>query len=86
MLILIILTFQVVLITSALVASALSAPAGPPAPYHPAPYHPAPHHPAPHKIPPRPFAYAYGVSDEYSGTNFDKKETQVSMILKKHQF
>jgi len=28
------------------------------------------------KIPPRPFAYAYGVSDHYSGTNFDKKETQ----------
>ena len=24
----------------------------------------------------RPFAYAYGVSDNYSGANFDKKETQ----------
>ena len=44
----------------------------------PAPYHaPAPkHHGDPYKIPPRPFAYAYGVSDEYAGTNFDKKETQ----------
>lgn len=62
--------FQFV-VFSALVASALSAPAGPPAPYHP-----APHHDPYGKIPPRPFAYAYGVSDEYSGTNFDKKETQ----------
>ena len=43
----------------------------------PPPYHPAPvHHGDPYKIPPRPFAYAYGVSDEYAGTNFDKKETQ----------
>ena len=42
----------------------------------PPPYHPPPKHHAPYKIPPRPFAYAYGVSDEYAGTNFDKKETQ----------
>ena len=42
----------------------------------PPPYHPAPKHHDPYKIPPRPFAYAYGVSDEYAGTNFDKKETQ----------
>ncbi len=50
----------------------------PPAPYHPppAPYHP-PHVPHdPYKIPPRPFAYEYGVKDEYSGAYFDKKETQ----------
>ena len=46
-------------------------------PHAPPPYHPAPkHHGDPYKIPPRPFAYAYGVSDEYAGTNFDKKETQ----------
>lgn len=43
----------------------------------PPPYHPGPVHHDPYaKIPPRPFAYAYGVSDEYAGTNFDKKETQ----------
>ena len=53
-------------------ASALANPAGPPPSYHPAPVHGG------YKIPPRPFAYAYGVSDEYSGTNFDKKETQVN--------
>ena len=51
----------------------MAMPAGPPA------YAPAPHHGG-YKIPPRPFAYAYGVSDEYSGTNFDKKETQVILI------
>ena len=63
--------FQIALIASVLVASALANPAGPPS-YHPAPAHGG------YKIPPRPFAYAYGVSDEYSGTNFDKKETQVN--------
>ena len=62
---------QIALIASVLVASALANPAGPPPSYHPAPVHGG------YKIPPRPFAYAYGVSDEYSGTNFDKKETQV---------
>ena len=42
-----------------------------------APYHPAPkHHADPYKLPPRPFAYEYGVKDEYSGAYFDKKETQ----------
>jgi len=58
-----------------------------PAPYHPAPYHPAPkpYHPAPYKpapyhpiekIPPKPFAYEYGVKDEYSGANFGQNEVQ----------
>lgn len=56
-----------------------------PAPYHPpapkpAPYHPpkpAPYHPEPaYKLPPRPFAYEYGVNDEYSGAYFSKAETQ----------
>ena len=42
-----------------------------------APYHPAPkHHADPYKLAPRPFAYEYGVKDEYSGAYFDKKETQ----------
>merc|ERR1711971_675060 len=66
---------KIALIASVLVASALANPAGPPPPYHPAPVHGG------YKIPPRPFAYAYGVSDEYSGTNFDKKETQISDFL-----
>merc|ERR1719510_1845389 len=61
-----------------------------PAPYHPAPYHPPapkPYHPAPaykpaphphdpYKIPPKPFAYEYGVNDEYSGASFGQNEVQ----------
>merc|ERR1719468_1147871 len=49
-----------------------------PAPYHPkpAPYHPAPHHGPEYKLAPRPFAYEYGVKDEYSGAYFAKQETQ----------
>jgi len=59
-----------------------------PAPYAPAPYHPAPkpYHPPPpaykpapyhpEKIPPKPFAYEYGVKDEYSGANFGQNEVQ----------
>ena len=52
-------------------ASALALPSGPVIPYGapPVAYGEV-------KIPPRPFAYAYGVSDNYSGANFDKKETQ----------
>merc|ERR1711981_1268739 len=47
-----------------------------PKPYHPPPpaYKPAPYHPE--KIPPKPFAYEYGVKDEYSGANFGQNEVQ----------
>merc|ERR1719367_519271 len=50
-----------------------------PLPYAPAPYHPAPapYHPVAYeKIPPKPFAYEYGVNDEYSGASFGKNEVQ----------
>ena len=54
-----------------------------PAPYHapaPAPYHapaPAPYHaPAhPKEYAPAPFAYQYGVADDYSKANFNAQET-----------
>merc|ERR1712018_235053 len=52
-------------------------PPPPPAPYAPPPpaYHkPAPYHPE--KLPPKPFAYNYGVADDYSGANFQKAENQ----------
>ena len=64
-----------VVIFSALVAVTVSAPAGPPA-YGPPP--PAPYHaPVPvEKLPPQPFAYQYGVKDDYSGASFDKSESQ----------
>merc|ERR1719381_388641 len=52
------------LLLSALVAAAYAA--APPAPYH-APVE---------KLPPQPFAYEYGVNDDYSKANFKKTETQ----------
>merc|ERR1712018_1123560 len=72
------------IIFSALVAAAVAFPApdspapyAPPAPaYAPAPYKPAPHGYKPEKLPPQPFAYTYGVKDEYSGASFDKSESQ----------
>ena len=42
---------------------------------HRAPLHHAPGY-APVKVPPRPFAYEYGVQDAYSGADFAKKEIQ----------
>merc|ERR1712106_629540 len=57
-------------ILSALVA-AISA-AGPPAYGPPPAYHPAPVE----KLPPQPYAYEYGVADDYSKVNFKKSETQ----------
>merc|ERR1712079_239981 len=57
-------------IASALFAAAFAA--GPPAYGAPAPYHPAPVE----KLPPQPFAYEYGVVDDYSKNNFKKTETQ----------
>merc|ERR1712106_979960 len=64
-----------------LVASALLAVAcadGPPAYGAPAPYHPAPaYHAAPVvKLPHQPYAYEYGVADDYSKANFKKSENQ----------
>ena len=67
-------------LVSALVAAASAAPAGPPAPYAPAP---APYHapaPAYGKAPaydesPKPYAFEYGVADDYSGSKFNAAET-----------
>merc|ERR1711970_1543882 len=72
------------IIFSTLVAATFALPAGPPAPYAPAPYAvPKPYAPppphkgyAPEKLPPQPFAYQYGVKDDYSGASFDKSESQ----------
>merc|ERR1712106_359207 len=59
-----------VLIASALIVAATAA--GPPAYGAPAPYHAAPVE----KLAPQPFAYEYGVADDYSKNNFRKSETQ----------
>ena len=57
------------IVASALLAVAFAA--GPPAygPPHPAPY-------KEEKLPPQPFAYEYGVNDDYSKANFKKTESQ----------
>merc|ERR1712012_1044981 len=63
-------------ILAAVAAVAAARPDHPPPAYKPAP---APYHPAPYKeekLPPQPFAYEYGVQDDYSGTSFNKAETQ----------
>ena len=56
-----------IIVASALVATAFAA--GPPAYGAPAPY-------APEKLPPQPYAYEYGVADDYSKANFKKIEPQ----------
>jgi hypothetical protein len=56
-------------------APAPYAPLPPPPPPPPVHYKADPYH-SEHKVPPRPFAYEYGVKDDYSGAFFDKKETQ----------
>merc|ERR1719187_341823 len=58
------------IVASALIAAAYAA--APPSYGAPAPYHPAPVE----KLPPQPFAYEYGVADDYSKANFKKTETQ----------
>jgi len=78
--------FSKIAAASALVAVALAD--GPPPPAYkpaPAPYHPPPppaYKPAPYKheekLPPQPYAYQYGVKDEYSGAAFEKTENQDS--------
>jgi hypothetical protein len=57
--------FQLVL-ASALFAAALARPDGPR--YGAAPVY--------EELPPQPFAYQYGVSDDYSKANFNKQESQ----------
>merc|ERR1712027_132034 len=54
-------------IASAILATAFAA--GPPAYGPPAPY-------KEEKLPPQPYAYEYGVADDYSKANFKKTETQ----------
>merc|ERR1719402_842542 len=51
------------------VASARPNPDQPAPAYKPAPY-------KEEKLPPQPFAYEYGIKDDYSGANYDKKESQ----------
>merc|ERR1711983_384740 len=58
---------KIVMLSKVLLASIVAVAMADHAPYHPAPEY---------KLPPRPFAYEYGVKDEYSGAYFAKQETQ----------
>merc|ERR1712026_309607 len=61
--------------TAALVAAVAAD--SPPAYGAPPPaYHPAPAYKPVEKLPPQPYAYEYGVADDYSKANFKKTETQ----------
>merc|ERR1712055_378466 len=46
--------------------------------YHPAP---APYHPAPAPIAPKPYAFEYGVADDYSGAKFSAVENSDAKIV-----
>ena len=60
-------------IFAAIVAAAVALPAGPPAPYHA----PAPHY----DESPKPYAFQYGVADDYSGAQFNQKETADGKVV-----
>ena len=65
------------IVLSAIFALTCSAPAGPPAYHAPTPsYHPQQKYHEPMYEEPKPYHYAYGVSDEYTGTNFEATEDQ----------
>ena len=79
------------LTASILFAAASAAPAGPPSYHAPAPVYHAPvpsYKPAPsyHEpvYEPRPYHYAYGVSDEYAGTNFEAAEDSDGSYVNGH--
>ena len=65
------------ILLSTIFAAACASPAGPPAYHAPKPsYHPQPKYHEPKYEEPKPYHYAYGVSDEYTGTNFEAAEDQ----------
>ena len=67
------------IVASFLLASASAAPAAPPSYHAPAPsYHPAP------KYEPSPYEYAYGVKDEYTGTDIDASEASDGNVVNGH--
>ena len=72
--------FQFV-VASVLLAAASAAPASPPSYHAPQPsYHPAPKY----EEVPKPYQYAYGVKDEYTGTNIDAAEASDGSVVSGH--
>ena len=68
---------KTILATAAFVASAAGLPAGPPA------YGPPKAHHGPYDETPKPYAYEYGVKDEYSGAAFAQQETSDTKVSSK---
>ncbi|XP_040579210.1 cuticle protein 19 [Lepeophtheirus salmonis] len=44
-------------------------------------YHPEPYHPSPYDEPAKPYAFQYGVSDDYSGTQFSAQENSDAKVI-----
>merc|ERR1712168_1459239 len=71
---------------SALATAQASAPI---VPVHPAPVHPLPVHPVPvvhapvhgYTEPPKPYAFEYGVHNDYSGANFEQHENSDTKLV-----
>ena len=74
------------IIASFLFAAACASPAGPPLYHAPQPsYHPAPsYHEPKYEEPKRPYAFAYGVKDEYAGTDFEQAENSDGNLVTGH--
>ena len=69
--------------SAVLIAAMASTATGNPTPFHPAPVpvHPVVHPVAPvhgYAEPPKPYAFEYGVHDDYSGANFDQVLPQIT--------
>ena len=72
------------IVASFLFAAACASPAGPPAYHAPQPsYHPAPKYHEP-TYEPRPYEYAYGIKDEYHGTDIDAAESSDGAAVNGH--
>merc|ERR1712018_669864 len=64
-----------------LISAACAAPAGPPSYHAPQPSY---HHAPKYEEVPHPYKYAYGVKDEYTGTNFEAAEASDGKAVNGH--
>merc|ERR1712168_1412254 len=82
-------SFAILQATTYNFAKMFSKAAGPIVPVHPAPVHPLPVHPVPvvhapvhgYAEPPKPYAFEYGVHDDYSGANFEQHENSDTKLV-----
>merc|ERR1712168_1242068 len=82
-------SFAILQATTYNFAKMFSQAARPILPVHPAPVHPLPVHPVPvvhapvhgYTEPPKPYAFEYGVHDDYSGANFEQHENSDTNLV-----